>query len=96
MVRLTSGGEWSLEHALAERVLGWRPQIRLYARGHPSRTIAWREATTVLTVRDEARGGANAPSSVVWVPPATAQNGGSRRANTLVIGPWHGNVMAKS
>jgi UDP-glucose 4-epimerase len=43
VVRLTSGGDWSLEHALAERVLGWRPEIDM--REGIRRLIAWREAT---------------------------------------------------
>jgi UDP-glucose 4-epimerase len=43
-VRLTSGGAWSLEHDLAERVLGWRPEIDM--REGIRRLIAWREATT--------------------------------------------------
>jgi UDP-glucose 4-epimerase len=43
VVRLTSGGDWALEHALAERVLGWRPEIDM--REGIRRLIAWREAT---------------------------------------------------
>ena len=41
-VRLTSGGDWSLEHGLAQRVLGWQPQIDM--REGIRRLIAWREA----------------------------------------------------
>jgi len=44
-VRLTSGGDWSLEHGLAERVLGWHPEIDM--REGIRRLIAWREATMV-------------------------------------------------
>jgi UDP-glucose 4-epimerase len=43
-VRLTSGGAWRIEHALAERVLGWRPQVDM--REGLRRLIQWREATT--------------------------------------------------
>jgi UDP-glucose 4-epimerase len=43
MVRLTSGGDWSLEHGLAERLLGWRPEVDM--REGIRRLIAWREAT---------------------------------------------------
>ena len=42
MVRLTSGGDWSLEHGLAERVLAWRPEVDM--REGIRRLIAWREA----------------------------------------------------
>jgi UDP-glucose 4-epimerase len=41
-VRLTSGGDWSLEHGLAQRVLGWQPQVDM--REGIRRLIAWREA----------------------------------------------------
>jgi UDP-glucose 4-epimerase len=41
MVRLTSGGDWSLEHGLAERILGWRPEIDM--REGIRRLIAWRD-----------------------------------------------------
>src|SRR5262245_25523423 len=44
-VRLTGGGEWSLEHGLAERVLGWHPEIDM-SEGI-RRLISWREATMV-------------------------------------------------
>jgi UDP-glucose 4-epimerase len=40
-VRLTSGGDWSLEHGLAERLLGWRPEIDM--REGIRRLIAWRD-----------------------------------------------------
>ena len=43
MVRLTSGGDWSLEHGLAERLLAWRPEVDM--REGIRRLIAWREAT---------------------------------------------------
>jgi UDP-glucose 4-epimerase len=39
---LTSGGDWSLEHGLAQGVLGWQPQIDM--REGVRRLIAWREA----------------------------------------------------
>jgi UDP-glucose 4-epimerase len=42
-VRLTSGGPWALDHGLAERVLGWRPQVDM--REGIRRLIAWREAS---------------------------------------------------
>jgi UDP-glucose 4-epimerase len=42
-VRLTSGGAWRLDHTLAERALGWRPQVDM--REGIRRLIAWREAT---------------------------------------------------
>jgi UDP-glucose 4-epimerase len=41
-VRLTSGGAWALDHALAERVLGWRPEVDM--REGIRRLIAWRDA----------------------------------------------------
>jgi UDP-glucose 4-epimerase len=41
MVRLTSGGPWSLEHGLAEHLIGWRPAIDM--REGIGRLIAWRE-----------------------------------------------------
>ena len=42
-VRLTSGGAWRLDHALAERIIGWRPQVDM--REGIGRLIAWREAS---------------------------------------------------
>lgn len=42
-VRLTSGGAWRLDHAAAERTLGWRPQVDM--REGIRRLIAWREAS---------------------------------------------------
>jgi UDP-glucose 4-epimerase len=42
MVRLTSGGAWSLEHGLAEALLGWRPEVDM--REGIRRLIAWRES----------------------------------------------------
>jgi UDP-glucose 4-epimerase len=42
-VRLTSGGPWSLDHRLAERTIGWKPQVDM--REGIRRLIAWREAT---------------------------------------------------
>jgi UDP-glucose 4-epimerase len=41
-VRLTSGGAWRLDHALAERALGWRPQVDM--REGIRRLIEWRQA----------------------------------------------------
>ncbi|MFZ1106162.1 MAG: NAD-dependent epimerase/dehydratase family protein [Hyphomicrobiaceae bacterium] len=41
-VRLTSGGAWRLDHAAAERTIGWRPQVDM--REGIRRLIAWREA----------------------------------------------------
>jgi UDP-glucose 4-epimerase len=41
-VRLTSGGSWRLDHAAAERTIGWRPQVDM--REGIRRLIAWREA----------------------------------------------------
>ena len=43
-VRLTSGGPWRLDHSLAERTIGWRPQVDM--REGIKRLIAWREATS--------------------------------------------------
>jgi UDP-glucose 4-epimerase len=43
-VRLTSGGAWALDHTLAERTIGWRPQVDM--REGIRRLIAWREATS--------------------------------------------------
>jgi len=42
-VRLTSGGAWRLDHALAERIIGWRPTVDM--REGIGRLIAWREAS---------------------------------------------------
>jgi UDP-glucose 4-epimerase len=42
-VRLTSGGDWSVDHRLAERVIGWRPLVDM--REGIARLIAWREAS---------------------------------------------------
>jgi UDP-glucose 4-epimerase len=42
-VRLTSGGAWRIDHALAERTIGWRPQVDMQE--GIERLIAWREAT---------------------------------------------------
>jgi UDP-glucose 4-epimerase len=42
-VRLTSGGAWKIDHALAERVIGWRPQVEM--KEGIRRLIAWREET---------------------------------------------------
>ena len=42
-VRLTSGGPWRLDHALAERTIGWRPQVDM--REGIARLIAWRAAS---------------------------------------------------
>ncbi len=40
-MRLTSGGAWRIDHALAERTIGWRPQVEI--REGIRRLIAWRE-----------------------------------------------------
>jgi UDP-glucose 4-epimerase len=42
-VRLTSGGPWRIDHAAAERVIGWRPQIDM--REGIRRLLAWRETS---------------------------------------------------
>jgi UDP-glucose 4-epimerase len=42
-VSLTSGGAWKMDHSLAERTLGWRPQVDM--REGIKRLLAWREAT---------------------------------------------------
>lgn len=42
-VSLTSGGAWKMDHSLAERTIGWRPQVDM--REGIRRLIAWREAT---------------------------------------------------
>jgi UDP-glucose 4-epimerase len=41
-VRLTSGGPWRLDHAAAQRAIGWRPEVDM--REGIRRLIAWREA----------------------------------------------------
>ncbi len=46
-VRLTSGGAWKLDHALAQRLIGWRPQVDM--RDGIGRLIAWREETEKTT-----------------------------------------------
>jgi UDP-glucose 4-epimerase len=40
-VRLTSGGPWRLDHALAARVIGWRPRVDM--REGIARLLTWRE-----------------------------------------------------
>jgi len=42
-VRLTSGGDWSVDHRLAERLIGWRPAVDM--REGIARLIAWRQAS---------------------------------------------------
>lgn len=42
-VQLSAGGAWRMDHALAEQVIGWRPQIDM--REGIKRLIAWREAS---------------------------------------------------
>lgn len=42
-VQLSAGGAWKMDHALAERVLGWKPQVDM--REGIRRLLAWREAT---------------------------------------------------
>jgi UDP-glucose 4-epimerase len=42
-VSLTSGGAWKMDHALAERIIGWRPTVDM--REGIKRLIAWREAS---------------------------------------------------
>ena len=41
-VRLTSGGAWRIDHALAEKTIGWRPQVDM--REGIRRLIVWRDA----------------------------------------------------
>lgn len=41
-VQLSAGGPWKMDHAAAERVLGWKPQIDM--REGIRRLIAWRDA----------------------------------------------------
>jgi UDP-glucose 4-epimerase len=41
-VRLTSGGPWRIDHALAERTIGWKPQVDM--REGIRRLIEWRQA----------------------------------------------------
>jgi UDP-glucose 4-epimerase len=43
-VRLTSGGAWRIDHALAERTIGWRPQVQM--REGIRRLIEWRKASS--------------------------------------------------
>ena len=40
---LTSGGAWRMDHALAERIIGWRPQVDM--REGIGRLLAWRDAS---------------------------------------------------
>ena len=40
---LTSGGAWKMDHALAERTIGWKPQVDM--REGIKRLLAWREAS---------------------------------------------------
>ena len=42
-VSLTSGGAWKMDHALAERIIGWHPTVDM--REGIERLIAWREAS---------------------------------------------------
>jgi len=42
-VQLTSGGAWKMDHTLAERTIGWKPQIDM--REGIRRLLAWREAS---------------------------------------------------
>jgi UDP-glucose 4-epimerase len=42
-VRLTSGGPWFVDHSLAEKAIGWRPQVDM--KEGIRRLIAWREAS---------------------------------------------------
>ncbi len=44
-VRLTSGGAWRIDHTLAERTIGWKPQVEM--REGIRRLIEWREASRV-------------------------------------------------
>jgi UDP-glucose 4-epimerase len=41
-VQLSAGGAWRMDHAQAERVIGWRPQVDM--REGIRRLLAWREA----------------------------------------------------
>ena len=41
-VRLTSGGAWRMDHAAAERLIGWRPKVEM--EDGIRRLLAWREA----------------------------------------------------
>ena len=40
-VQLSSGGAWKMDHALAEKVLGWKPQVDM--REGIRRLLAWRQ-----------------------------------------------------
>jgi UDP-glucose 4-epimerase len=42
-VQLTAGGAWKMDHALAEKVLGWKPQVDM--REGIRRLLAWRNAS---------------------------------------------------
>jgi UDP-glucose 4-epimerase len=42
-VQLSAGGAWKMDHALAERTIGWRPLVDM--REGIQRLIAWREAS---------------------------------------------------
>jgi UDP-glucose 4-epimerase len=42
-VQLSAGGAWKMDHALAERTLGWKPQVDM--REGIKRLLAWREAS---------------------------------------------------
>jgi UDP-glucose 4-epimerase len=43
-VSLTSGGAWKMDHAMAERTIGWKPQVDM--REGIKRLLAWRQAAT--------------------------------------------------
>jgi len=42
-VSLSSGGAWKMDHTLAERTIGWKPQVDM--REGIKRLLAWREAS---------------------------------------------------
>ena len=42
-VQLSAGGAWKMDHALAERTIGWKPQIDM--REGIRRLLAWRDAS---------------------------------------------------
>jgi UDP-glucose 4-epimerase len=50
-VRLTSGGAWRLDHAAAERLLGWRPEVDM--REGIRRLLAWRDRTPAGLTRSD-------------------------------------------
>ena len=52
-VRLTSGGAFVIDHALAERTIGWTPQVKM--REGIGRLLRWREEAETRATKAKAR-----------------------------------------